>query len=51
MAKGIYIGELSERYTEVEYLQSSGTQYIDTGYKPGGDTRIVCEFTEITIGG
>lgn len=47
MAKGIYIGELSERYTEVEYLQSSGTQYIDTGYKPGGNTRVICEFTRI----
>lgn len=47
MAKGIYIGEVSEKYTEVEYLQSSGTQYIDTGYKPGGNTRVICEFTRI----
>lgn len=25
-------------FTEVEYLQSSGTQYIDTGYKPNNNT-------------
>ena len=51
MSRGIYVGDISERYIELEYLQSSGTQYIDTGYKPGGDTRVVCEFAEITIGG
>lgn len=30
-------------YTELEYLQSSGTQYIDTGFKPNQDTRVVCK--------
>ena len=28
----------------LEYIQSSGTQYIDTGFKPNQDTRVVCEF-------
>lgn len=32
---------LPNGYTELEYLQSSGTQYIDTGIKPNQDTRIV----------
>lgn len=30
-------------YQEVEYIQSSGTQYIDTGFKPNQDTRVVCD--------
>ena len=28
-------------YQEVEYIQSSGTQYINTGYKPNSNTRLV----------
>lgn len=34
-------------YREVEYIQSSGTQYIDTGFVPNQDTRVVmdCEVT------
>lgn len=35
-------------YTQVEYLQSSGTQYIDIGFKPNQDTRIVIDFTTLT---
>lgn len=27
-----------------DYIQSSDTQYIDTGYKPNGDTRVVMKF-------
>lgn len=30
-------------YTELEYIQSSGTQYIDTGFKPNQDTRVVMD--------
>lgn len=39
-------GRLPEGYTELEYIQSSGTQYIDTGFKPNQDTRveIACVF-------
>ena len=33
-----------EGYTQVEYIQSSGTQYIDTGFKPGGNTKVVIDF-------
>lgn len=35
-------------YTEVEWIQSSGTQYIDIGFKPNQDTRIVIDFTALT---
>lgn len=31
---------LPEGYTEVQYIQSSGTQWIDTGFKPNQNTRI-----------
>ena len=33
---------LPDGYTELEYLQSSGTQYIDTGVKPNNHSRVVC---------
>ena len=32
---------LPEGYTQVEYIQSSGTQYIDTGFKPNNNTRVL----------
>lgn len=31
---------LPEGYTQVEYIQSSGTQYIDTNFKPDGETTV-----------
>lgn len=30
-------------YTELEYIASSGTQYIDTGYKPNQNTRVIMD--------
>jgi len=41
MAKG-YVG-IPTSYTPVEYIESSGTQYIDTGYKPNNNTKAVFE--------
>lgn len=35
------VARLPDGYTELTYIQSSGTQYIDTGFKPNQDTRIV----------
>lgn len=32
---------LPEGYTELAYIESTGTQYVDTGVKPDQDTRIV----------
>lgn len=50
MAKKAYIGvenftprELPNGYTQVEYIESSGTQYIDTGFKPNHNTRVVAD--------
>lgn len=34
---------LPSGYTQLEYIQSSGTQYIDTGFKPNQDTRVVAK--------
>ena len=33
-------GRLPEGYTEVQYIQSTGAQWIDTGFKPNQNTRI-----------
>lgn len=32
-----------ESYTQVEYLESSGTQYINTGFNPNYNTRVVLD--------
>lgn len=40
---GPRIVELPEGYTQVEYIEATGTQYIDTGFVPNQDTRILCE--------
>lgn len=34
---------LPEGYTEVQYIQSSGTQYVDTGFKPNQNSRVVID--------
>mgnify|MGYP007016782439 CR=1 FL=1 len=36
---------LPDGYTEVQYIQSTGTQWVDTGFTPDQDTRIIydCE--------
>lgn len=38
---------LPNGYTRLEYIQSSGSQYIDTGFKPNQNTRIVLDFENI----
>ena len=35
---------LPSGYKRLEYIQSSGTQYIDTGFKPNQDTGITIDF-------
>ena len=37
-------GAVSDGVNYVEYIQSSGTQYIDTGFKPNQNTRVVVDF-------
>ncbi len=33
-------GALPSGYTELEYIESTGTQYIDTGFSPDANTRV-----------
>lgn len=35
---------LPSGYKRREYIQSSGTQYIDTGFKPNNNTKVVIDF-------
>ena len=37
------IGTVGNGVNYVEYIESSGTQYIDTGFKPNSNTRIVID--------
>lgn len=55
MAKKVYIGadnftkrELPSGYTQVQYIESNETQYVDTGFVPNQNTRVVmrCQLTE-----
>lgn len=41
--KATPISRLPEGYTELEYIQSSGTQYVDTGIKPNQNTRVLMD--------
>ena len=34
---------LPSGYKRLEYIQSTGTQYIDTGFKPNNNTRVVMD--------
>lgn len=36
-------GRAPDKVNYVEYIQSSGTQYIDTGFKPNNNTRVVMD--------
>lgn len=52
MSKDVFVGvnhivkrDLPEGYTQVEYIESSGTQYIDTGVTPSAtDNRVQMDF-------
>lgn len=41
---------LPDGYTELEYIESSGTQYIDTLYKPNGQTYVEMDAKIIAVG-
>lgn len=36
-------------YTEYDYIESTGTQYIDTGYVPNADTEIIYTFQRTSV--
>lgn len=37
--------DLPDGYIALDYIESTGIQYIDTGFTPNQDSRIVCEFS------
>lgn len=37
---------LPEGYTRLEYIESTGTQYIDSGVCPTNNTRVICELSD-----
>ena len=41
------IVQIPDEYQEVEYLESTGIQYIDTGYIPNSNTKIEIQFMAI----
>ena len=50
IAGGDFSFTLPDGYTQLKYIESSGTQYIDTGFVPNQDTRLVMK-TEFKITG
>lgn len=51
MAKSVYVGVESSMYTQLEYIESSGTQYIDMGIKANQNTRVVVDHHLYSSGG
>ena len=43
-------GRLPDGYTELEYIESSGTQYVDTGFKPSSQSRLVMDVSGFSGG-
>ena len=41
---------LPSGYKRLEYIQSTGTQYVDTEFKPTGSTKVVCDFQMLNQG-
>ena len=47
----VLIGKiLPLEYQQIEYIESSGTQWIDTGFTPNQDTRVVMDFQVAKLG-
>ena len=42
---------LPDGYTKLYYIQSNGTQYIDSGFKPNQDTRVLAEMQCVSSSG
>lgn len=41
---------LPEGYAEVQYIQSTGAQYVDTGFKPNQDSRVLIKLSTSETG-
>ena len=42
-------GGLPDGYTPLEYIQSNGTEYIDTGFQPNQDTKVVMDVQSVGV--
>ncbi len=42
--------DLPEGYTKLKFIQSSGTQFINTGVKPNGNTKVMIDFMTVDQG-
>ncbi|MBQ4589117.1 MAG: hypothetical protein IJA95_07505 [Bacteroidaceae bacterium] len=40
---------VSEKYKVVDYVETDGTQYIDTGFKPNNNTRVVMDMQAFEV--
>lgn len=40
---------ISEKYKVVDYVETDGTQYIDTGFKPNNNTRVVMDMQAFEV--
>ena len=43
MSHKMYYGTGGEKCTQLDYIESTGTQYINTGFKPDNNTRIIMD--------
>ena len=50
-ASAFAAGTLPAGYTEVQYIESSGTQNLNTGIAPKTTTRVVCDFQYTVVDG
>ena len=48
--QAVQVGEPEPEVNFVEYVQSTGTQYIDTGFVPDNNTRIVIDIQATKAG-
>ena len=48
--QAVPVGEPEPEINFVEYIQSSGTQYIDTGFMPNNNTRVVMDIEPTKAG-
>lgn len=45
---GAFIAGPVAEYAKLEYIESTGSQYVDTGFKPGSTTRLVADMEVLT---
>ena len=49
LVEGEFENILPSGYTQVDYIESSGTQYIDTGFIPNQDTSVYAKISTLTV--